>query len=159
MLTADSTDAQGVSWQTPLLQRLGAELDYVQFTSPVTISATTEGTATTSSPAPAVAYDGSTTILIHFYCPYITPGSTAGASVIVQVNEGSTVLGYVSSTLVPSAAQMNIPENGFLRLTPSNASHTYSIRAFRGTANGTVGAGAGGAGAYQPGFIRITRIT
>jgi len=156
VLTADSTDAQGVSWQTPS-SGSGAELDYAQFTSPVSITATTEGTANTLVTGASVAYDGSTVVMIQFYCPYITPASTNGASVIVQVNEGSTVLGYICSVLVPTGAQMNIPGNGFMRLTPSAASHTYSIRAFRGTGNGTVGAGAGGAGAYRPGFMRIIK--
>ena len=47
---------------------------------------------------------------------------------------------------------MRRPGNGWFRVTPSAGSHTYSIRAFRGTGNGTVGAGAGGAGAYPAGL-------
>lgn len=136
----------------------GTELDYVAFTAPVTVSATTDATANTVVTANAVSFDGSTVAMIEFYCPYITPGSSAGSNVIVQINEGATILGYVSSTLVPSAAQMNAPGGGRLRLTPTNASHTYSARAWRSTANGTVGAGAGGTGAYAPGFIRITKV-
>lgn len=45
------------------------------------------------------------------------------------------------------------------RLTPSNASHTYSIRGTRVSSNATVVAGAGGSGNAMPGFIRITRVT
>jgi hypothetical protein len=53
---------------------------------------------------------------------------------------------------------MPITISGFRRMTPSNASHTYSIRASRTTANGTVNAGAGGSGNVVPSFIQITKV-
>jgi hypothetical protein len=48
---------------------------------------------------------------------------------------------------------------GFRRLTPSAATHTYSIRAYTNTGTADMQAGAGGSGAKAPMFIRITRVS
>jgi hypothetical protein len=45
------------------------------------------------------------------------------------------------------------------RLTPSAASHTYSVRGWRATANITLTAGAGGSGVKVPGYIKVRRLS
>jgi hypothetical protein len=104
----------------------GTELDYVEITSPVSITATTEATANTVVTSSSVSYDGSTTVMIEFR----TVANTS----------------FVSSQYLAR------------RLTPSNASHTYSVRATTTSGTSTVDAGAGGNGATAPAFIRITTV-
>jgi hypothetical protein len=44
------------------------------------------------------------------------------------------------------------------RLTPTAAAHTYSVRGTVASGTGIAVGGAGGAGNYAPGFIRISRV-
>ena len=53
---------------------------------------------------------------------------------------------------------LRIAVHAFRRLTPSNASHTYSIRGFVTSGTGVAAAGAGGSTALMPAFIRITKV-
>lgn len=131
----------------------GHQLAYVEFTSDVTNTNTTEATATSVVSAGAVSFDGSTRVCIEFYAPYTV--SPSGGSLFLTLYDGSSSI----------AANMGQQGNGvivvgpvLLRrfLTPSNASHTYSIRVYNASGTGTVGAGAGGSGNKAPGYIRIT---
>lgn len=134
----------------------GYELDYVAFTSPVTLSATSEATATTIVTGSAVAYDGSTVVEIEFYTPYFD--SSAGAEIMtVVLYDGAGSIGKLCVMLTLTAV---IQAGGTYkrRLTPSAATHTYSIRGYVNTGSVPVGAGAGGSTNYMPGFIRITRV-
>lgn len=133
----------------------GFEYDYHSFTGAVSISATTEATANTVVAASAVTFDGATTVMIEFFAPYAQT-LTNGDQLIVDLYDGAASIGfmgtYQDNANLPKAQRMAI------RLTPSAAAHTYSIRAHRvGTSNISVGAGTGGAAAYPPGFIRITK--
>lgn len=125
------------------------ELGYTQFTSNVSVTATTEAAANTVVTASAITFDGSTTALIEFYAARIDPGST---SISVFLFQDGTTLGQIGLTLVAG-----IPIFVARRLTPASGSRTYSIRAAVNASTGTVYAGAGGAGVNLPGFIRITR--
>lgn len=129
------------------------ELAYQAFTSPVTVSATTEGAATTIVTAQAVTGTGSQKMRVEFSCAYITMGASA---TLVLVLYDSTSQGLL---VAMSAAAANY--NGGViacELTPSAASHTYSIRGYRATADCVVGAGLGGVGAYLPGAIRVVAV-
>ena len=138
----------------------GFEYDYVQFTSPVSITATTEGTADTIVTGSAVTYDGTTIVMVECWFPYYTAPPSAGVDTLFVLYDGASSIGLIGLHSVPSSAssQRPGPVRGIRRLTPSNASHTYSIRAYVSTGTGSVGAGAGGAGGHMPGFIRITRV-
>lgn len=138
----------------------GYELDYAEATANVTISATSEATATTIVSGAAVTYDGSTVVLIECFVPVIEPNSGAAARAIVPVlYDGATSLGFLAQAINQVAANLqDVPLYAARRLTPSAAAHTYSLRAYATVANASAKCGAAGAGNYQPAFIRITRV-
>jgi hypothetical protein len=127
------------------------EVDYVEFTSNVTITATTEATANTVVTANALAGDGSTKYIIELHGGIVLP---SGASFWATLYDGSGSIGHWQYD-----TNVQGPNPIIRRLTPSNASHTYSFRAYVGGGTGTVQAGAGGNGNFLPGYIRIVKIT
>jgi len=136
------------------------ELDSVEFTAPVTVSATADP-LTTIVTGSSVAYDGSTAIIIEFGAPYIdTPAGMAGDLLILALYDGSTQGRYIARWASATTASERHPVYVRLRLTPSAASHTYSIRGqvTNAARTATVGAGAGTGTTAMPGFIRITRV-
>lgn len=129
----------------------GTQMDYVQRTSNASITATSAGTADTILTGNAVAYDGSTIVLIEFSSVFVQAGS--GNDLTIGIFEGSTEIGRVSYQNVVGF----VPVRGALRLTPSNATHTYLVKGWVSGGTATVGAGAGGAAA-APAYIRITKV-
>ena len=145
--TISATDVQAAIEEVAAEATGGtAELDYAEFTSSVSIGATTEITATTVVTGNSVAYDGSTVVVIEFSSPGVE------ANIAIVIYDGSSSIGGVAGF---STAQG--PVLIHKRLTPSNASHTYSIRAYKTSGSPSVQAGAGGVGNNMPGFIRIFR--
>lgn len=141
----------------------GKELDYVQFTSSVVPTATTEATANTVVTGSPVTYDGSTAIIITFECSAANPAhDAAGRSMLLWLYDGASSIGALCTlTGRDSTNPDRWPVHRERRLTPSAASHTYSIRAsVTAGSDGSqaISAGAGGAGNFMPGFIRITRV-
>jgi hypothetical protein len=139
----------------------GYELDYAQVTSGVSVTATTGATATTAITGASVAYDGSTIIQVTFGCTYLYVSAAASAGVTVVLYDGSTELGQLGAFFPSSVAADNYIPGMVMarRLTPSNASHTYSIRAYKaGSGTVTIAAGAGAAGQSMPAFMRITKV-
>lgn len=122
-------------------------LDVITFTSPVTITGTNEAGATTIATGTTLTYAAVTTrfelISPQFHC------GTAGTITFWLYEDGASigVAGFLGS---------GIDAPGLLTTyhTPSAGSHTYSIRASRGTADATIHGGAGGAGNYRPGIFR-----
>jgi len=136
----------------------GQEIDYAQITSPVNVTASVEASGDTVVSGNAVTYDGSTVVMITFYAPAFSPAAGAN-NLSFLLFDGSSSIGYIGGSLGSDASNvMRVPIMLSRRLTPSNASHTYSIRAIVNTGTGVVSAGAGGAGAYQPAYIRITKV-
>jgi hypothetical protein len=132
----------------------GFELSYVEFTSPVTINTTSEAAAVTVVTSAAITYSGSQRIQIDFYAPYSVIASTENLFGVLYDGSGSIGTAWQGNV---AAVGSDVIAPMFTRfLTPSNASHTYSIRFYIQTTSGTVGAGAGGSGNYMPGYIRIT---
>lgn len=142
------------AWSVPA----GAELDYVEFTSSVSISATTEATANTVVTSSSVSYDGSTAIMLEFFSVGIRGSTSAQSLLRLWLYDGSSSIGQICLIQNDSAATQFIPVVAKRRFTPSNAAHTYSIRGSIDTSTGSVGAGAGGAGTSFPGYIRITKV-
>lgn len=138
----------------------GYELDYVEKTSDTSVTATSEATADTVVTGSAVAYDGSTIVQIQFGANYIQPDQAAAArSISVWLYDGSSSIGRMTIARNDAAAAFpTYPVYATRRLTPSAATHTYSIRASVSAGTGTIGAGAGGNGNAMPGYIRIVRV-
>lgn len=129
----------------------GTTLAFQQFTSSVSVTATTEGTANTVVTAPAYTFNGTTTAWVRFWCPGVTKGTTNinfvvydGASSI-----GGGVIGITATTKHPIVFEK--------RITPTAAAHTYSVRAWVDAGTGSAIAGTGAAGTDAPGFIRVTK--
>jgi len=137
----------------------GQELNYTQVTSgTINITATAEGSADTLITAGAVSYDGATVICLEFFAPSATSQATAGNNLIFYLYDGASSVGIIAQYTNPAGATNRRGVYAKVRLTPSNASHTYSIRATTSAGTGNVFNGAGGsAGAYWPMFIRQTR--
>lgn len=144
-------------FSTTLADRpVGDVLTYNEVTAPTTISATTEATANAIVTASAFTFNGATPVMIEYWFP---SASAIGAWTLKMVLWDDTAAASIGlfGDFTGAAGAASGPLNGRRRLTPANGARTYSIRAFRVTANGTVAAGAGGAAANVPGFIRITR--
>ena len=128
-------------------------LSYAEITSNVSITATSEATANSVVSASAITFDGATPILMEFFSAYASPG---GATSLYGVwKDGSTSLGYAAANI--SGSTTYIPWYARRRLTPTNASHTYSIAAFVGSGTGTITANVAGTGTPPPAFIQISR--
>jgi hypothetical protein len=138
----------------------GYEIDYIEKTSNTSITATTEATANTIVTGAAVAYDGSTVVLIEFYAFSMNvPTGTTGLSITAYLYDGSSSIGFLGRVRSPATASaQEVTVRMARRLTPSNATHTYSIRAAVTSGTGSVDAGAGGSGNVVPCFMRITKV-
>jgi hypothetical protein len=167
----------GTTWVIPTGTRTGAkflrddgswqsvspatnELAYNEFTSNVTVNATTEATANTIVTASAVTFDGSTQVFVEYLIPQVDSGTSAGIQLQMVLYDGASSIGILTQyqDAVASTNQGPILQ-GRRRLTPSAAAHTYSIRGFVNAQSYSVKAGLGGVGVLVPGFIRIARAT
>lgn len=143
-----------LAWALPQ----GHEFDYAEVTSGTSVTATAEASANTVVSGNAVTYDGSTRIHVQVFCPSILPDLGASQrSILFWLFDGSSSIGRIGAAVTPAAANMHVPFTGARLLTPSNASHTYSLRATVSAGTGTASAGAGGAGNVMPAYIRIVK--
>jgi len=107
----------------------GHEYDYaVNTASDPSVTATSAATANTLATGNAVAYDGSTVVLMDIYCPAAL--SPSGQSCRIVLYDGSSLLYDTVGWLGSSSGTANVSFHGFARFTPTNATHTYSIRAY-----------------------------
>jgi hypothetical protein len=66
----------------------------------------------------------------------------------------STLLSQIQNV---AAVAGEYPLTAKQKITPTNASHTYSIRGSRTVGNGYYTAGAGGASTFSPIYLKISR--
>lgn len=133
----------------------GTELDYAEATAPVSITNTVEASADTLVTGASQAYAAVPT-MFEFFCPNIDPQNTANAFVTLYLFDGATSLGYIGWVRQETTANLFVPVTCKRRLTPTAATHQYSVRATTSSGTGAATAGAGGAGAYVPMYLRIT---
>lgn len=145
------------------LDHAGAELSYVEFTAPVSITGNSEAAATTVVTAASIVLDGSTAIVIDVFARAWEADASAATNLINatlydDTGGGAASIGILAQKRAVAAASNLEPVRLTRRLTPSAATHTFSWRCFvTNTTTGSVSAGVGGAAAAMPGFIRITR--
>lgn len=128
------------------------QISYVEFTSNVTVAGTS-GAPTTVVTAAAFTPNGTDAYWIEFFSPQVQAGSAD--TVEMDLYDGGTRLGTMGITALP-ATQSSFPFLVKRIITPTNASHTYSVRAWRVTSTGIIIAGAGTSGTPMPGYILIT---
>lgn len=152
VLTSDG--AGGTDFERPP----GFELDYVQITAPVSVTGTTAATATTCITGSAVVYDGATRVCVEVYSPAIDTATSSLATVFVLLYDGAAQVGILGGSGRGDGTRIDTAPHFSRRyLTPTAASHTYSVRCYRGIANGTFNAGTGGDDIYLPAYLRITK--
>lgn len=161
IVNADVATAAGIvgsKLATGITGPPGSELDYAQVTTNQTSTATTSAGATAIITGAAVAYDGATAVMIEVFIPGLSH-TVANALCAVSLYDGATELGIMGKNWETTTGTGDIHFHAVRRLTPSNASHTYSARLWSNTA-GTVTAncGAGTIGVYNPMFLRITKV-
>ena len=123
VLTADSTQTLGVKWATPAAGG-GTELSYVEATSGVSVSATSEAAANTIVTAAAVTVSGSQKIKVEFYCGYVFVGAGATSTVEFYLFDGSSSIGGLGILQPANAAQTVFPVNLSRVFTPSSGTRT-----------------------------------
>lgn len=137
----------------------GYELSYVEFTSSVSITNTSEGAADVIVTAASVTFDG-TAVWIEGWAPFAT-ASVGGTRLVIGVLWDDTAGASIGKAPVLSDVSAANDEYGAFffrrRLTPAAGARVYSWRAFATIATATIAAGAGGSGNYLPGYIRITK--
>jgi hypothetical protein len=142
----------------------GYEYEYQEQPADVSITATTVGTAAVVVTADAVTFDGSTTVMIDFFCGRVDHPSGAanrGAHLTLYdaLNGGAAAqVGadrWVDLGLSDAVETLRSPVVAWRRLTPASGSHVFSVRGWvtAGTATWR------GTGDWPPMFIRITRAT
>jgi hypothetical protein len=166
VLTADSAQTTGLKWATPAAGGGGGgELAYVQTTTAVGVTATSEGAPNDLLTFPSLTFDGATAIIVEFHCNHFYWGA-GGVSPSCYVNlwNGTTaILGRIAlaghANLTPGTnPDIQLPLHGFYRFTPPAATITYRIRAsVTGAAPGQFQAGVGQAAGFTPMWARITR--
>lgn len=152
-----STGATGATGPTgptgPAGPAGGASAAYQDFQSNVSVTGTSVS-PTTVVTAPAFTPNGTDAYWFEFFSPQVQAG--ASDTIELDLYDGATRLGTMAITANP-ASQSSAPLTAKTKLTPTNASHTYSVRAWRVSTSGVIVAGAGGAGNPVPGYISITK--
>jgi len=160
-LIYQTTDGGGtwVTWATLSTDLAVKELDFAEITSAVNITGTNEAGATTIVTGGGFTPDGSTVVEIEFYAPFITLADNTNTR--FWLYDGSSSIGEIArfTTTVTGSPTLQVPMTMKRRLTPTNAAHTYGIRASSSSGTGNVQAGAGGSGAVVPAYIRVTRVS
>ncbi len=158
VLTADSTQTTGVKWAAGSGSGGYTLADYVEFTSNVSITATTEGTAQSIVTGAGFTADGTSKYRVDFFAAAVHPDTGAAArSLTFVLLEAASVLGQAVVT-TPSTGTMNTVATVTRVVTPASGTRTYAMKAFVSAGTGVVGAGAGGSAAVLPGFIMVTKL-
>lgn len=145
----------GTNW-VEIDRNVKAVLGYTEFTGIVTANNVAEAAATQIVAAPAITFDGATPVVVEFGADSFAPGG--GLTGGINLWDGATDLGRMFDAVTVTLTADTPAGPLHRRLTPTNASHTYSARVWTTTvSNFNVTGGAGGAGTKMPGYIKISR--
>lgn len=135
--------------------RAGRELGYDQRTTDFTADTATPGTDVIA----CAAHDfPGTPVWAEFQASGVQTG--ASDSVTVALYEGVTLIGVfgVIFAAAPPGLVLRAPFRGGFRFTPTAGSHTYTVKAYKGTADGVIQGGALGAANASPIWVAFTEI-
>jgi hypothetical protein len=122
------------------------------------ITATTEAGATliTGLTTSTLTLDGATPVDVEAFSPLVSRGSSwiKGAMYDNIASAGAASIGFFASSNGPSTDAVVTWKR---RYTPTAATHAWSMRAWVDAGTGIVYAGAGGAGANMPAYVKISR--
>jgi hypothetical protein len=138
----------------------GAQLDYVQSTTDLTVTASTAATSQVFIQGNPIAFDGATRIRIEYFvaAAYLDPGGDQPYSLVGELFDGLTDIGTITQNNNHSDLPTVNPQYGTYVTTPSAGTHTYAITYWL-SPSATILAQLlchGGAGAYLPAYYRIT---
>lgn len=136
---------------------IGTTLSYDEFSVPVSITATTEGTANLVLTSSAAGCSGGA-VRVEFFSPAVDSGSPGADSMKFVLQQDGVDIGLFAQVYSPSSEDL-IPVHLVRRLVPAAGAHTFSVRAFVSAGTGSVAAGVGTAGNLLPGFIWVTQMS
>jgi hypothetical protein len=129
-----------------------SELDFAQITvSPAAVTATTEGTSVAQITGTSVSYSGMR-VMLEFWAPGLS-NTGAGALSHFVFYRDAVVLGSFTQA-GPNTSNQDV--FGVLFDTPAAGAHVYKVAMYVASGAATLQAGAGGAGAILPAFLRVT---
>lgn len=159
------TDLDALETRVAALEAAGGgELAFVQTTSTVSITSTSENSPNDLLTLPSVTFDGAMIVVVEFHCAIFNwGGGGVSPNVYVNIWDGSAIKGRIGvagfGNLNPGTnPDIALPFHGFYRFTPPAASIAYRIRAnVTGAAPGQFQAGAGGGSGFTPMWARVSK--
>jgi hypothetical protein len=148
-------------WNNELVNNMKhlMEVGYAQITSDVTVTATSEATATAVVSLPAITYEAVPHMIEFFACDARPNTGAAGQNITFVLFDSTTaVVGVWGRIATPAASGNLVPVHLAYRFTPTAASHTYNVKSWVSVTSGLIQAGAGGTAAQGPAFLRVSRI-
>ena len=134
-----------------------SDIAYVEATSPVSVTSTTEATPDDVVSAGSITFDGAA-VWVEFFVPYFNLPASAGGVLTATLWNDATQIGRLFAQEAESATVRAQHGGTFKRkITPTAGAHTIKVAAFVSTGTGVIGAGTGVTTAYEPAFILITR--
>lgn len=130
------------------------QYDYVERTTALAVTPTTDATAETWIAGNPVAYSGTQRVRVEAWSWDVN--CTSGQQLVINLYDGAVDLGRIGILGNSASATLTIPLYVSRFLTPSNGVHTYNIKVWKtgGTAN--LDSGAGGTATAVPSWMRIT---
>ena len=137
----------------------GHQVDYVEFTSTVSVTATVEASGTTVVTGTSQSYAAGD-YWVEFFSHQVTPNPTASAYLILSLWDGATELGNITiiqNSTGATTTPIGGPVTAKRKVTLTAATHQFIIKGHTsGGQPGTVYAGAGGVATRLPGYILVT---
>lgn len=136
-------------------------LSYVEYTANVNVTATSSATAQTIVTTAACVVDGSTEVVIEYYCGTVQNPGGASQFTVVELwgakDGGAAAAIGILGDIFNSAGGSQIGAPFLCRriYTPTSGSYVYSARAWVNAGTGVINASTGGAGAFNPGYLRV----